>query len=141
MKRLDASDADRVREALLLYPFEPIELDVNEWLADSDNIAMDIDGNIGLFQKDAKALYSPHYFFKDRGKRAKEISIEMLHCIFGDYQAEAIRGLTPVKNRAAVWMTRHLGVKDYGTVETWIGDCIIFIMTRKEFYDKYGDPE
>jgi hypothetical protein len=135
------ADPRLIYEAVELYSSDdPINIDAESWLGNTRNIALtDERGNVGMFDEAAPGVYTGHYFFKDRGKAAKALAVRMLLEMFDDRDAKVIRGLTPVDNRPAVWMTRHLGFKDYGTVETWIGDCIIFIMTKEEFDTLYKD--
>jgi hypothetical protein len=128
-----------VQKALERYPYDKISLDVDAWLASPLAIALsDEEGNIGLFEECSPHVYSGHYFFKDKGKAAKELSIEMLRWVFDEKAGKVVRGLTPVENRPAAWMARHLGFKSYGDVDTWVGPCTIFIMTKDEFESRHS---
>lgn len=125
-----------IEEAIGLYPFEDIILDAKAWIDTPENFALTDDrGNIGMFETFTPGVYTGHYFFKDKGKAAKELAIKMLAEAFET--AEIVRGLTPVKHKAALYMTRMLGFKSYGEVDTWIGPCVIFMMTKAEFKEKY----
>lgn len=127
-------DAEAVRQALTLYPTGEVLSDVDAWISDPRAIALsDEDGNIGLFEELTPGVYTGHYFFKVRGKGAKALAIRLLEEVFSEYGAKVVRGLTPLENRAALWMTRHLGFKDYGVIDTEIGPCALFIMTKDEF--------
>jgi len=131
-------DPSLVREALKLYPFEEIDFDVEDWITDPSNIVLsDERGNLGLFEECSTKTYSGHYFFKDKGKIAKDLAVRMLSIIFDEYEAELVRGLTPTKHRAALWMNRQLGFKPYGVIDTWRGPHEIFILTKTEFKDKW----
>lgn len=134
-------DPEVLQDALKLYPFDDIKLDASDWLETRGNVAYEEDGNVGMFDLYFPGVYSGHYFFRDRGKKAKELSIRILRHVFDYHKATAIRGLTPIKHKAAIWMTRNIGFKDYGEVETEIGPCVIFVMTRDEFTALYGDSE
>ncbi len=135
-------DPEVVRQALLLYPFEEIECDVEECLLNDEAIILsDGEGSLGIFEAFLPYIYTGHYFFKVRGRDAKELAIQMLQIIFGHYEARAVRGLTPRKHKAAHWMTRHLGFKAYGEIETKIGPCTIYVMTRDEFNSLHSEEK
>lgn len=130
-------DARAVEDALLLYPFGEIKLDVAEWMDNPVIILSDEDGNLGLFEEYYDHVYTGHYFYKTGGKYARNLAIEMLREIFTKYGAEAVRGLTPVEHKAALWMTRHLGFKSYAQIDTRVGPCVLFVMTKAEFEGLY----
>lgn len=128
-----------IADAVLLYPGDDeIRLDAPDWIRNPDNIGMvDDRGNVGMFGIFTPGVYTGHYFFKDRGKQARDVAVDMLSKMFET--ARVIRGLTPLDNRPAVWMTRHLGFKEVDVVDTWVGPCAVFIMTREEFRALYKD--
>lgn len=107
--------------------FEPREL-----LKDGVFLLLGDDG--ALFEYDAPGTYTGHFLFREaRGKTAVNISNVFLTEMFDTYGAEVIRGLTPVSNRAALWMARRLGFTSYGIVETCAGDMELFILSKKDF--------
>lgn len=130
-------DPIRIRAALDLYPFEVIDLDVSDWLR-NPVIVLGEDANLGLFEQYFPGVYTGHYFFTARGKAAKDLSIKMLREIFETYGAQAVRGLTPTEHKAAIWMARHLGFKTYGELDTSSGKCILFVITTREFKERYN---
>jgi len=132
-------DPDLVREALKLYPFEDIDLDVDSWIADPDNIVLSDDrGNLGLFELSSTGVYNGHYFFKDRGRYAINLAVEMLATVFEKYRAEMVQGLTPTKHKAALWMNRQLGFQSHGVTDTWRGPHEIVILTKNAFKEKWA---
>jgi hypothetical protein len=126
-----------VETALELYPYEPIDLDVTEWLADRNNIALTAeDGSIALFEWVRPGLYDGHYFFLCRGKEAIELSHRILSELHTNYGVKAIRGFTPIKHKAALWMSRKIGFHDMGEVPTEIGPCTLFLMNLDEHFSR-----
>lgn len=128
-----------IRAALDRYPFDAIELDIEDWLRNPVIILSDDDDNLGLFEEYFHGVWTGHYFFKTRGKAAKDLSIKMLREIFEVYGAKAVRGLTPIEHKAALWMARHLGFKSYGELDTSAGKCVLFVMTKDEFKEKHNE--
>lgn len=106
-----------------------------DWLLDEDNIALtDGEGNFVLFQAELPGVVQGHYFFeKARGKEAVELSRDVLELVFTTYGIQTIFGLTPVHKKGALWLSRHLGFKSYGQVQTPIGLCEKFILTKEEY--------
>lgn len=111
------------------------EFDPVVWLKDDRNVALQAGESFGIFQYEIPGVYTGHYFFsmRDRGKRAKALALEMLDEFFENYDVKVLRGLTPLQNRAARWMTRQLGFQSFGAVTTLAGPCELFIMTRDQF--------
>lgn len=105
-----------------------------DWAKDHNNIALINDnGDIALFEWEARGCYSGHYSFKSRGRKAIDSGKAFLDEVFDPcYNVEVIRGLTPLENLGARWMSRQLGFTSYGPVKTDIGPHEIFILTRKE---------
>lgn len=107
--------------------FEP-----EEWLSHPLNLALsDGDGNVSLFELGSDGIYTGHYFFIVRGKAAKRVATEMLAFFFDNTDAKAIRGLTPLTNLGARWMSRQIGFKGHGVVQTDNGPCELFIITKE----------
>lgn len=108
--------------------FEP-----KAWLEDQTNLAYtDGRGNVSLFERGSDGVYTGHYFFVVRGKAALVLAREMLSCFWEESGAKAIRGLTPLTNLGARWMSRQLGFKSYGIVCRDDGPCELFILIRNE---------
>lgn len=119
-----------------MQPYLPIlGFEPEDWLGNPLNVALtDGQGNYSLFERESRGLVSGHYFMVARGKDALKLSKEMLHEIFtGPYDVEAIKGLTPLDHRGALWMNKQLGFKSYGVFETPPGLCELVILTKKEF--------
>lgn len=110
-----------------MYGFEP-----DEWLANGFNLALtDGGGNIALFELSADGIYTGHYFFVVRGKAAKKLAIEMLTYFFDTTDAKVLRGLTPLTNLGARWMSRQIGFKGLGIIQTDNGPCELFILMKE----------
>lgn len=112
-------------------------VDPIEWLADPVNIALENDlGDIALFEYGLPhhKVYSGHYIFKSRGRKAIEAARLFLDEIFNScYNINIVMGLTPVEYKAARWLTRQIGFTSYGIEELHNKDYELFILTKKEF--------
>ena len=111
-----------------------------EWLNNPYNIAMAKNGSIGLFEYFSEGVYTGHYFYLVRGKEAKKLALDMLEEAFGKF-AKAIRGLTPLQNRAARWMSRQIGFKSYGVIHDPSGPCELFILTKDDFSQRKSNGQ
>lgn len=132
-------DGDKVRAALDLYPYHRVELDTHAWVADKNNVALEAeDGSMALFEYLRPHTYDGHYFFRCRGKDAVNLAKQVLEEVYTNYGFKAIRGFTPTKHKAALWMSRHLGFSDMGVVETVIGPCVLFVMNMDEHFKGTG---
>jgi hypothetical protein len=110
------------------------DIDHRMWLLDRRNIMFHENGNVGLATFEYPGVYNIHWFFEDRGRAAIKMAHRMMDKFFQDYGAEAIRGLTPMDNKAARWLARQVGLTSYGTIECITGTHELFCMTRDDFY-------
>jgi len=122
------TDADLIDRLTALYPRHGF--DKTEWEG-GRNIALLAEDNLALFEYQKEGVYTGHYFFKVKGKEAVTLAKEALHVIFRE--VKVIIGLTPVDNKAARWMSRHLGFKSQGVVQTYVGDMELFSMTKQDW--------
>lgn len=131
-------DIDLIAKAVSRYNKPVHGFNPEDWGEGSKNIALvDEIGNVSLFEYDKEGVVTGHYFFVSRGKEAVTVSSEMLYEIFhGPYRIEAIRGLTPIDHKGALWLSRHLGFKQYVILETEAGPCALFILTKNEYLNK-----
>lgn len=108
-----------------------------EWLADPANIALENDsGDIALFEYGlpGREIYSGHYFFKSRGRKAIQVAREFLDELFNScYNINVLMGLVPLKHKAARWITRQVGFTSHGIEEIHGKEYELFIITKKEF--------
>ena len=111
-----------------------------EWLEDRSNIALvSSGGDVALFERDAPQVVTGHYFFFCRGRDAIALSKEVLDEVFsGSYDVQVIRGLTPLDNKGALWMSSRVGFKSYGDIKTQVGLCRLFILTKQEWEQLNG---
>ena len=125
------SDLNVLIEAM--DPFLPLEgFHPAEWLKREENIALtDSDGSCALFEYVKPGIYYGHYFFRKRGREAVKLSHEFLNEIFET--ARIVVGLTPVEKKAARWMSRHVGFKSQGIVDTDMGEHEMFMLTKEEY--------
>ncbi len=128
-------DPEIVKNALALYPYNPIDLDVDMWLRDRNNLAFKTeDGSVAMFEWVRPGLFDGHYFFHVRGREAINLSRQIIQEVYENYGVKAIRGFTPVQHKAAIWMSKHLGFKPMAIVPTDIGDCVLFLMNLDEHF-------
>lgn len=122
-------------EAIAASPFNR-GLTAEEWLADPDNLLIERDGNLGLFEQEGEGLWNAHWLFRARGKAALDVARSMFGEMFGERGALAISGLTPLACRHGRLFNRWLGCRSQGTVETEHGPCEIFIMTAQMWKER-----
>lgn len=111
------------------------DFDFESWVNNPKNIMWEEGSSIGLATYEYPGVYSLHWFYTVRGKEAMALAREMVNDLFTNHPARAVRGLTPVKNRAARLAARWLGMKSYGILTFPEGDHELFCMTKEEFYE------
>lgn len=110
------------------------DFDPTLWLSNPSNIALvNSSGDVNLFQFEREGLYIGHFFYKSRGRAALTAAREMLAFVFSYPEVEVLIGLTPVDKLGAKWLTRKLGFKSYGEVDTIPGRCEMFVLGRNEY--------
>lgn len=111
------------------------EVDVDEWVANPDNIVLqNSQGDLALFEKGIRDIYSGHYFFKCRGRGALTSAKEFLDEIFNScYNIDILMGLVPLGNLGARWLTRQVGFKSQGPLSFDGRHYEMFVITKKEF--------
>lgn len=135
---------DIVDLVIAMYPYHEdlVGFDPEEWLNNQLNIAItDGEGNYSLFEYESFGVYTGHYFFNVRGKAARKLSEEMLNHIFKDKNVHLIRGITPLKHLGARWLSRQLGFKSHGVLNTMIGPCELFIQTKDEWLNSLEEKK
>lgn len=134
---IPTTDVTLITEATKRYAEDIVGFNPEDWLGNNDNIALtDMFGNVSLFEWFSPGIYTGHYFFVDRGKQAIEIAEAMLARVFMNEDVRVIRGVTPLTQLGARWLSRHLGFKGYGITDTVTGPCEIFILTKEEYLNK-----
>jgi hypothetical protein len=131
-------NGEAVAAAFLSYPkLENTSGDMEDWVANPNNITLEQDGDFGLFSFEKEGIYTGHYLFtKARGKAAVTLARQMLELIFSDlYGAKIVTGITPADNRPALWMTRHLGFTVHKSIDIpeW-GPCFISTITKDQLW-------
>lgn len=128
-----------VEQAVRQYADKIVGLDYDDWLEDEDNIAFtDLFGNVSMFEYDSPGVYYGHYFFHERGRSAVDLAKNMLWRVFQLPGIQVIKGLTPITNLGARWLSRHIGFNSHGLTDTKVGLCEIFILTKEEYNKKEG---
>lgn len=114
------------------------KVDPDEWIDNEKNVMFDVGGSVGLFTYEYPGVYSGHWFFKVKGRKALELAKEMLNHFFENYPARTIRGLTPVDKKAARWAARQIGMTSLGIMTfPCTGDHEVFCMTKEDFYERH----
>lgn len=128
--------AEGLRQTMEATPaLKHVYVDMDEWIADERNVCYDDgNGNFGAFEFNWPGVYTGHYFFSNaRGRAALDLSRAVLRQMFEHHNAMAIRGLTPVDHKAALWMNRQLGFKPHNVVDTEAGPHRVFVLTKADF--------
>lgn len=130
-------DPVKVGEAINYLLATGEHVDPTNWLANQDNIALENEhGDLALFEFAfaGKKVYSGHYYFKSRGRKAIEASKAFLDELFNScYNINVVLGLIPLENKAARWLTRRVGFTASGFEEIHGNEYELFILTKKEF--------
>lgn len=128
-------DASLVAPAILEFLKTEDLVDPIEWISNPDNIVLQNDsGDLALFEKGIKDIYSGHYFFKSRGRQAIEAGHEFLDNVFNTcYNIPILMGLIPLTHLGARWLTKRLGFTSYGIIRSSVRPYEMFIITKKEF--------
>jgi len=111
------------------------KVDPVEWIKDPENIALVNDrGDLAVFEKGIKHVYSGHYYFKSRGRSALIAAREFLDEIFNTcYNIPVIIGLTPLNYLGARWLSRQVGFTSHGVIHFNDKHYELFILTKEEF--------
>ena|SRR6185369_13154121 len=126
-------DPDVFRHAFDDHPEYMEGIEPEDWVGDHKNLMFEKDGSVGLFTYNYPGVYTGHWFFKVRGRKALDLAREMLREAFsGD--VKVVRGMTSVNLPAARWAARQIGMTSHGmmTSPKW-GECELFTLTKKEF--------
>lgn len=128
-------DASLIAPAIKQFLKSEDQVDPIEWLSNPDNIVLQNDrGDLALFEKGVKNIYSGHYFFQSRGREAIKAGTEFLDNLFNTcYNIPVLMGLVPLTNLGARWLSRQIGFKSHGVVHSSVRPYEMFIITKKEF--------
>lgn len=128
-------DATLVAPAIKHFLRSEEKVDTIEWLSNPDNIVLVNDvGDMALFEKGIKHVYSGHYYFKSRGRKAISSGLELLDELLNScYNINVLTGLVPLEHLGARWITRKLGFTSHGVVHLNDKHYELFILTKKEF--------
>lgn len=105
-----------------------------EWLLKPDNLMYVSGEDVGLATFDYPGLYCVHWFFKSRGKKAIKTCIEMLDKVFGEHEAQAVRGVTPIDNKPARFLAKYVGCETV-SIETYADglEYELMILSKERF--------
>lgn len=109
-----------------LVPSDAVGFDPKRMM--EEGFCVTIDDDVAYFSGDR--ILQGHYFFRSRGKKAIENAEKILAVAFED--ADVITGLTPIENKAALWMTRRLGFTMLDVLETELGLMQLSMKKDKE---------
>lgn len=128
-------DASLIAPAIKHFLHTEDKVDPIEWITNHENIVLVNDvGDMALFEKGIKHVYSGHYYFKSRGRKAITSGLELLDELLNScYNINILTGLVPIEHLGARWMSRKLGFTSHGVVHLNDKHFELFIITRKEF--------
>lgn len=113
------------------------DIDYCKWLEDDSNIFLiDEYGNAAVFEGVSRGVHRGHYFFRDRGRLAINAASSFLREFFQIEGTETLTGVTPLKYLGARWLSKQLGFKSLGVIETQVGPSELVMMTKKEWETK-----
>lgn len=128
-------DAVKISSAIetLLKPEDRV--DPIDWLSDPANIVLENDlGDMALFEKGIKHIYSGHYYFQSRGRGAITAGLNFLDELLNScYNINVLTGLVPLDHLGARWLSRKLGFTSHGVVQIRKKHYELFILTKREF--------
>lgn len=130
-------DAIKIGAAITHLMKTDNQVDPIEWLANPANIVLENEyGDLALFEYGfpTKKIYSGHYFFKSRGRRAITSARGFIDELFNScYNISVLMGMTPLERKDARWLTRQVGFTPHGVEEIGGKEYELFILTKKEF--------
>lgn len=128
-------DVSLITPAIDLFLGADNTVDPTEWISNSDNIVLVNDkGDMALFEKGIKHIYTGHYYFKSKGRKAIDSGLELLDELLNScYNIDVITGLAPIEHLGARWISRKLGFTSHGIVDLNDKHYELFILTKKEF--------
>lgn len=128
-------DVERIAPAVELFLGKEHTVNLTDWAANPDNIVLVNDAeDMALFERGIRHLYTGHYFFKSRGKKAVESANEFLDTIFNTcYNINMVIGMVPLDHLGARWMTRKLGFTSTGIIDYNSKQYEQFMLTKREF--------
>lgn len=126
-------DANLVAKAVRFFlKGERDDFDPIDWVSDHANIALVKGGDLAIFEHELPGVVTGHYYFESRGRSAINIGQDFLGEVF-DEGVQIIRGLTPLTNLGARWMSRRLGFTSHGVVMVLNDPHELFTMHRTEY--------
>lgn len=107
---------------------------LREFLADPRHLMLVEGKDVGLATFEYPGVYTIHWFFEARGRKAINQARAMLGYLFKNTDAKAVRGLVDVDLRASAWAARQVGCKSLGKITSPTGEYELFCMTKDDFY-------
>lgn len=128
-------DANKIAAAIKQFLKSEELVDPIEWLSNPDNIVLENScGDLSLFERGIKDVYTGHYYFKSRGRSAITAGTDFLDELFNTcYNIHVVTGLVPLTHLGARWLSKRLGFKSQGIVRVHDKPYEMFIITKKEF--------
>lgn len=109
------------------------EVDPVEWISNKANVLLiNNKGDVAIFEHETPGVVTGHYYFTSRGRAAINVGKQFIQEVF-DEGVQLIRGLTPLTNLGARWMSRRLGFTSHGVVQTLSGPHELFIMHKSDY--------
>jgi hypothetical protein len=127
-------DASILKEAA--EEFNGPSFNYQGWV-DNENNVMWLDGDdVGIATFEYPGVYTVHWFFVSRGRKALTVAKAMIAKMFDDHEAQVLRGLTPVDLKAARWLAKKVGLTSYGVLEFPNGPHEIMMITKQDYLNQ-----
>jgi hypothetical protein len=105
--------------------------DVEDWFSKAENFALIEGENIGFAEYKSPGVYWVHFCFHTaRGRQAINLTKEMLSVLFRERDVASVLGLIEAENKKARWLVKQAGLTSLGLVQTKLGLCEMFYLTR-----------
>ncbi len=129
-------DPELLKKAFSRCPAYVTEgFDVQAWLNNPRNVMLTDEEDVGLATFEYPGVYTVHWFYERRGRKAIDLAREMIGVMFNEYGANAIRGLTAMELKAARWLAKQVGCKSYGVLKFSDGPHELLLMTKQDFLE------
>ncbi len=131
-------DVELLKEATDAYKEGFKGFDAERLIKNRMNIVLtNDDRDVAIFERDRPSVATGHYFFKSKGRKAIDAANLFLAEVFGDpYEVRIVIGMTPIDNRAALWMNRQLGFQNVEVMDTINGPMQFVILARRDWRNK-----
>lgn len=116
--------------------------DFKTWFDMPRNLMFADGENVGLATYEYPGVYSVHWFFKVRGRKALDLGRDMVKNLFENYGAETVRGFIKKDLKASRWAARQIGLRSRGFITFEDGEVSeLFISTKEDFLNNLKEDK